>query len=182
MALAESLEDIEIAFRHLEFSIRLLSYCELGKLNPHDFDDDHAIQLDHDYLHFPAGQVATKERIEQAAAIGVLLAAGGTAIALNRGFDEAGPNPDPTSADPIIRLRTLIYMVRSAYAHDIAAPCWEARGPFLRQLTVDLENGPMTVDLSTLHGHPFTVDQIGGYGNWYRIRRAATTYLASRIA
>ena len=35
----EAVEDVEIGFRQLEFAIKLLSYCELGKINPAEFED-----------------------------------------------------------------------------------------------------------------------------------------------
>jgi hypothetical protein len=35
---AKLLEDIKQAFLHLEFSIKLLTYIELGKINKEEFD------------------------------------------------------------------------------------------------------------------------------------------------
>jgi hypothetical protein len=101
MAIAEILEDIELAFCQLEFSIRLLSYCELGKLDPKELDDDHFLHLDGGDLHFPAGRFASRENVQNAAGVGVLLTVSATALALNRGFDEVGPKPDPTRPQTI---------------------------------------------------------------------------------
>ncbi len=177
MTVSEVLQDIDLAFRQLEFSIRLLSYCGLGKLKPEEFDDDHFVQLQDGDLHFPAGTFAKAEAIHDCASIGVLIAAGVTALVLNRGFDEIGMAPDPASNDALVRLRTFVYMVRNAYAHDIAAPRWEVRGQFLRQLTVDLNGGNLTVDLTALHGTPFSMEQIAGYSGWYRVRSAVVARL-----
>jgi len=41
----EAIEDVDIGFRQLEFAIKLLSFCELGKINPCEFDSDHVVQL-----------------------------------------------------------------------------------------------------------------------------------------
>ena len=182
MALTEVLEDIRLSFRQLEFSIRLLTWCERGNIAPKEFDDEHIVKLEDGDLNFPAGEFADAENITRSAGIGVLLAMGASAIALNSGFDEVKLEPHPASADGITRLRTLVYMVRNAYAHDIASPQWEVRGPFLRELTVDLDNGQLSIDLSALHGTAFDVSHIGGYANWYRIRRAAVSYLETMQA
>jgi hypothetical protein len=64
-------------------------------------------------------------------------------------------------------------MVRCAQAHGIADPHWEVRGRYGRTLTVDLAGAPISLDLASLHGQRFDIDQLGGYENWYRIRAAA---------
>ncbi|GAB6269292.1 MAG: hypothetical protein STSR0002_20340 [Smithella sp.] len=46
MNLSEALEDVEIAFRQLEFAIKLRSYCELGNIRPQEFDTDHTVILE----------------------------------------------------------------------------------------------------------------------------------------
>ena len=46
MEVSETLEDIEIVFRHLAFTIKMLSFCELGNINPKDFDTHHTVMLE----------------------------------------------------------------------------------------------------------------------------------------
>ena len=70
-------------------------------------------------------------------------------------------------------------MVRCAQAHGIAEPVWEARGKYLRTLTVDLEGVSISLDLQTLNGKLFHIEQLGGYVNWYRIYSAAFQLLAA---
>ena len=55
MTLDEALTDIKIAFLQVEFSIKLLSYCELEKINPVEFDAEQIVQLEHENLIFPPG-------------------------------------------------------------------------------------------------------------------------------
>jgi hypothetical protein len=50
----EAIEDVEIGFRQLEFAIKLLSFRELGKINPREFDSDHLVQLMTANLGFPS--------------------------------------------------------------------------------------------------------------------------------
>jgi hypothetical protein len=179
MALADVIADIELSYKQLEFSIRLLTYCENGNLDPGKFDDDHVVALPEGTLHFPAGNFSDLDSIYNAAAIGVLLSVGAMALALDRGFDEIGLSRSPAANDPNGKLRILIYMLRCAYAHDIASPRWKVSEPFRRQLTIDLDPNPLTVDLAALGGTPFVIDQIGGYYNWVRIYWAALNILNS---
>ena len=76
MKIDEALEDIDITFRQLEFAIKLLSFCEMGNINPKDFDTDHVILLDGGNLRFPPGQFSDQESLNRAASISVLLAFG----------------------------------------------------------------------------------------------------------
>jgi hypothetical protein len=181
MALVGALEDAEIAFRQLEFAIRLLSYCELHPVNPDQFDTDHTVLLENGNLHFPPGHFSDPHNILRAAGIGVLLSMSASAIALNECFVAIGMESNAEANDNIIRLRTLIYMVRCTHAHNIAAPTWLVKLRYQRDMTVDLSGTPLTMALCALNGQPFHIDQIGGYENWYRIRSTALTYLQSRL-
>ena len=48
ITLDETLTDIDIAFLQVEFSIKLLSYCELEKINLAKFDVEQIVLLEHD--------------------------------------------------------------------------------------------------------------------------------------
>jgi hypothetical protein len=65
-------------------------------------------------------------------------------------------------------------MVRCAFAHNPAFPCWEVKGPdFTRTLSLDFGGRPLAVDLASLHGTPFDYAHIGGFAAWYKIRTAS---------
>jgi hypothetical protein len=66
-AVHDALEDIEIEFRQLEFTIKLLSFCELGHIDPSAFDTDHLVMLEKENLHFPSGHFSTADNIVRAA-------------------------------------------------------------------------------------------------------------------
>lgn len=173
MDINDALEDIEIAFRQLEFTIKLLSFCELGNINPKDFDTDHLVMLEGGILNFPIGHFGDTDSLIRAASISVLLAFSASVLVLDKGFEVIGMNPDPEATDNAGKLRALIYMVRCAQAHGIADPQWKAVGKFARTITVDLDDIPISLDLQALNGRRFHIDQLGGYVNWYRIRNAA---------
>lgn len=177
MTLTETLEDIEIAFLQLEFAIKLLSYCELRKIKPSEFDTDHVVLLEEGNLGFPTGHFSDPDNIIRAAAVSVLLAFGASALALDKAYEVAGIEPDPSSEDKVTALRTLVYMVRCAFAHGIADPRWEVRGKYRRKVMVELASGPIEFDLPKLHGQSFDFDQLGGHRNWFLIRDDAVAAL-----
>jgi hypothetical protein len=111
----------------------------------------------------------------------VLLAFSASALVLDKGFEVIGIKPDPEATDNIGRLRALIYMVRCAQAHGIADPRWEARGRFAGAITVDLDGTLIKLDLQTLNGERFHIDQLGGYLNWYRIHDAAKEVFSAAL-
>jgi hypothetical protein len=169
----EAIEDVEIGFRQLEFAIKLLSYCELGKMNPAEFDTDHLVQLNTGNLHFPSANFQSQDALIRAASINVIIAFSATTLVLDQAFDAIGMKPDFYATDDNGRLRLLAYMVRCAYAHGFAYPRWNVTNKKAGVLTVKIDGEPIMLDLPRLHGQLFKIEQIGGYENWYRIRNAA---------
>jgi len=177
MEIGDALEDVRIAFLQLEFAIKLLSFSELGHIEPAAFDTDHLVKLPEGNIRFPAGHFSDGDNIIRAASVSVLLAFSASALVLDNAFEVAGRRPDPDAEDDAGRLRTLIYMVRCAQAHGLSDPRWEAKGRYLRKFTVAAENAAIELDLANLNGAPFRVEQLGGYVNWYRMRDAAVKLL-----
>ncbi len=64
LSLAEALDDVEIAIRQFEFTIKLLSYCELGHIKPEELDTDHVIALKRRKLGFPPAISARKTTLK----------------------------------------------------------------------------------------------------------------------
>jgi hypothetical protein len=169
----EVIEDVEIGFRQLEFAIKLLSYCELGKIPPAEFDTDHLVQLGTGNLHFPSVNFQTTDALIRGAEINVVIAFSATTLVLDQAFDAIGMKPDFHATDPNGKLRLLVYMVRCAYAHGFAYPRWNVTNKKAGVLTVNVEDQTIPLDLPHLHGQVFEIEKIGGYENWYRIRNAA---------
>ena len=122
MTLDEALTDVNIAFLQVEFAIKLLSYCELGKISLAEFDAEQIVLLEHDNLRVPPGNFRILEHVIRAASVTVSSALGASALVLNKAWEVAGIHPDPQSANGAVKLRTLVYMVRCAYAHGLADP------------------------------------------------------------
>jgi hypothetical protein len=179
-AILIALENVALGFLQLEFAIRLLSYCEMEMIKPSDFDAPHLTFLEGgERLNFPSGHFSTNDDLVKAAGTSVMIAFSVTALVLDEAFAVAMIKADPEAGDNTVRLRTLVYMIRCAMAHGIAAPQWEVRDKYLRNLTVDLEGTPLSLDLRTMHGREFNISQIGGYANWYRIRSASVRALVA---
>ena len=112
----EAIEDVEIGFRQLEFAIKLLSYIELGKINPVDLDTAHLVQLGIANLHLPSVNFQTTDALVRAAQINLIIAFSATTLVLDQAFDAIGMKPDWLATDDAGKLRLLVYMVRCAYA------------------------------------------------------------------
>ena len=181
MSIQDALVDVDIAFRQLEFTIKLLSFCELGHINPSDFDTDHLVMLEGGSLKFPTGKFNDQNSIIRAASINILLAFSASVLVLDKAFETAGMKSDPEAVGNNEQLRTLVHMMRCAQAHGIAEPRWEVRGKYLRTLTVNVEGASISLDLPTLHSQVFMVDQIGGYANWYRICDVACALIKQTV-
>ena len=173
MTLEEALTDVDIAFLQVEFSLKLLSYCELKKINPADFDTDHIVLLKQRNLVFPLGHFGKLEDIIRAASVTVSSALGTSVLTLDKAWETAGIRPNPKSADGRVKLRTLVYMVRCAYAHGMADPKWVVRGDFRQVLEVNLPGAPLMLDLRELDGQDFNFDVLGGHARWFDIRDAS---------
>lgn len=181
MTFSDALEDIRVAFKQLEFAIKLLSYCELGKLLPSDFDTDHLVELEEGNLHFPPGYFSEPDNIYRAALIGVPLALGATAIVLDQALNLEKSQSQQGEIDEVSELRTLVFMVRCAYAHGIAEPRWEVRKKHRRIISQNINGRTISVDLSEMHCQPFEVSAIGGYEVWYLIRDAVVSRLENAM-
>lgn len=180
MTIDEALKDIEIAFLQVEFTLKLLTFCECGKIDPGEFDTDHQVRLEAGDLHFPTGHFSDSNSIINAASVCVSLAFGASALALDKAFEVKGIKSNPDASDNIGRLRTVVYMVRCAYAHGIADPRWEVNEKHRRTLVVALDGPSISLDLRALNGQGFQFEQLGGHRNWFLIRDAAVRALMGK--
>lgn len=166
-----AIEDVEHAFRQLEFAIKLMCYCELGHIDVEKFDADITILLQNENVGYNAGGFE-KDSIVMTSQMLVGTAFGVSAIVLDALYDAAGIKKNIKSREPKDDLRMLVYMVRCAFAHNIAAPVWDARGPdFAREFCLPL-TPYANVDLSQINGASFDYEHIGGFAQWYKIKGA----------
>ena len=174
-----AIEDIKRAFMQLEFAIKLMCYCELGKIHHKEFDSDVTIILENENVSFPSGSFKNNESLVLAAQTGVSIAFGVTANVLDAAFEVAGIKRSPSSNIEIDVLRSIVYMVRCAFAHNSAMPCWEVRGQYSRQMPIVINGVTFNFNFQTLNGQPFEYEHIGGFANWQHMRSAAEKVIKS---
>ncbi len=165
--------DVDQAFKQLEFAIKLMCYCENGYLDKKKFDTDVTILLDKENIGFPDGNFQSDQAAITASQINVGICFGVSAIALDAAFETAKIKRNPNLREPEDELRTLVYMVRCAFAHNFAKPCWEAKGDFAHNIQLNLGENDLSIDMMALHGNDFDYSHIGGFANWYKIREKA---------
>jgi hypothetical protein len=172
-----ALADVDHAFRHLEFAIKLMCYAEADHIDRSKFDTDVTLLLERENVGFRANTFDTLESVVLAAQANVGVSFGVSAIVLDAALEVAGIARKPESNTPNDLLRTIVFMIRSAFAHNPAMPVWVVRGPYLRSLELELEGEAVSVSLRQLHGEVFQYCHIGGLANWFRIRRAVERVL-----
>ena len=179
MTLDEALCDVKIAFLQIEFAVKLHSFCELKKVDLSEFDTDEIILLEHGNLYFPAGNFGSREDVVRAAGVSVALAFGASALALDKAWEIAGVVPNFDSEDKNVKLRTLVYMIRCAFAHGVADPRWKVAEKFRRKIEISLPNCSISLDLRALHGKRFEFSALGGHDRWYEVHDATVATLTA---
>jgi len=77
-------------------------------------------------------------------------------------LQDAGIRNDPNDRSDRGQVRSLVYMIRSAFAHDLQVPTWDVRGPYAQQIRVRFGRHDLPVDLSALDGQPLVLENFGG--------------------
>lgn len=178
MTRGDALVDVGIAFLQVEFSIKLLSHCELDRIRPAEFDTHQVVLLERESLAFPTGRFSTQEEIIRAAMVAVLLALAGSALTLDNAWNIAGIRRDPHSAGGAVKLRMLVHMVLCACAHGVADPKWEMRGDYRQVLELDLASGALRLDFARASWPEFRLRPARGHASWFGIRDASLAVLA----
>ena len=167
---AELLENIEQAFLQLAFSIKLLTFFELEKIDKDEFDTDLTILGEHGNIGYSHGTFNTYDDLIHAAHNNFNLTLGFTAITLETSLQAASISNNPNDQSPNGMLRTLVYMIRCAYAHDLIHPKWNVKRPYCQQLKIELQDETVELDLSEKDGQPFDVKDIGGHEIYFQIK------------
>lgn len=165
-----AIKDAEHAFRLLEFAIRVMQYCELDQIDLDAFGGETTLKLEQENVTFNDGYFSTRENAQLTSQIAVGAAFGASAIALHNVFEATGRERDPSSTEELYTLWALVYAVRNAFAHAIAAPTWVVKAKYQRKIHLAFEGIDRVIDLSKLDGAEFEYGHLGGFGNWLRIK------------
>src|ERR1017187_753845 len=169
---------INQAFLQLEFAVKLMCYVELEKLDKRTFDTDTLVLLEDGNLNFHDNSFNTYDDLILAAQNNYQIALGFSAIALESGLQDAGLNNNPKDMSPEGQLRTLVYMIRNAFAHDMMMPRWRVDERYRRLLDIQLSTRLLQVSLSELDGRPFDAKAIGSMSGYFEIKDAVLRLVA----
>lgn len=173
-----ALDDIDQAFLHLEFCIKLMCYCELDYIDRKIFDSDITVLLESNNVGFPNQNFQSLNSVIVASQIQVGVAFGVTAIVLDAACEIVGLKRNFDSRLPKDELRMLIYMVRNAFAHNVLAPRWKIQGKdFRRIFNLSFEGKQVSIDLSNLDTHLFEYQHIGGVHQWFNFKRSVVSLI-----
>lgn len=177
-----AIRDVVQAFKQLEFALKLTCYCARGDLDRDKFDSNVEIwEEEKNVVLLPAGLFPTDQEILVVSQINEIICLGVSAIVLDAAFETAGIKTNPEANHPDNVLRTLVYMVRCAFAHNFANPCWEARGKYARKIKLDLDSKSLCMDLGALNGKVFNFNDFGGLANWYKIKEMAVQMIQDKL-
>src|SRR5262245_11369514 len=165
-------EIINQAFLLLEFTVKLFSYAELGRVNPSEFNIPVDMQVEGGILKLDHTAFDSSDEIINAAHNMVRLAFGFTASSLYSALESAGIGQGDTDDEHLRDFRDLVYMIRCAFAHpdQLFRPVWEVRGPFAREMRLSLPSGRLVLDMRTLDGRPFDIADIGGDHRYFELK------------
>ena len=166
------IEDAELAFKLLEYSIRNMCYAELGKVDADIFGQDLQLNLDEENVSYSSGEFNDQDNIVRTSQMAVSTAFGATAICLDCILEKVD-----TENNELKTIKSLISATRNAFSHGIAAPEWFVKPHNFEVLDLSFVDG-IEVSLETLNGLPFDYSQIGGLAVWYRIK----SYIISSVS
>lgn len=172
------LETIDQVFLQFEFNLKVMAYFELNKVDKNDFDTDLTILDDKNNIVYPNSSFHTYDDLILAAQNNVSMCFGVTAITLDTALADAGIDRNPDDLSEKGCLRTIIYMVRCAFAHNMMEPKWEVRGNYNKSIELNLNNIRLLIDLPQLNGKVFEYNDIGGTDNWLTIKELTKKIIA----
>ena len=90
-------------------------------------------------------------------------ALGTTAIVIDTALDAVLGSKKPADTSQVGSARAIIYMLRCAFAHDMAFPVWSCKNKYQLQYTVNLPQlGRIVFDAKALNGQNLKLEHIGG--------------------
>ena len=170
MSCEDEKQDVEFAFRVLEFAIRTMCYFELGEIDVARFGQHTTIRLEEENVNFDDEYFVSQDNAILVSQLNVGAAFGVSAIALDNFFETVRTHRHPSSDEPTEVLWALVYAVRNAFAHGIANPLWVIKKNHQRILNIPLQETEIIVDLAKLNGSEFAYAHIGGFANWTKIK------------
>ena len=147
------------------FNLKLFEYATKDQIDVEKFDSKIEFESDGSIFSLKENMFGS-EGIINAAANNVLLSLGTLFITVDTYLSDLGFSNDPNNMTELGMYRSLMYMLRSAFAHNMLMPKWNVQGPYAKlKFDIDLGHSKITGDLSELDGKIFNEKDIGGHRN-----------------
>ena len=172
-------ERIKQAFLHLEFAVKVMRYFESGRVRKADFDIETPIVTPVGRTSLSANSFHTDRDLILGGQNVYSTTLGVCAIALESALIDHGVKNDPALNSPEGTLRSFIYQLRNAFAHDAMQPKWSAKGPYARTYDLTPVRVPVTIDLGALNGQPLDLAQFGYFQGLLAVRDAVTRWVTA---
>lgn len=130
-------------------------------------------------LQYPQGAFHTDQDLILAAQNVYSTALGVCAIALESALQDYGIMNDPRDMSEKGALRSFIYQIRNAFAHDAMLPRWSVKGTYQRVFDLHRFGIPILVDLSHLDGKSLELEQFGGMRGFEALRDAVLRWISA---
>lgn len=106
----------------------------------------------------------------------MFMALGTTAIIIDTVLDHSLGFKDPNDTSETGSTRAIIYMIRCAFAHNMAFPVWSCKTKYQRKYTINLpRTGTITFDAASLNRQLIKMDHIGGLEAYVEIIERCNT-------
>jgi len=168
-----TIDNVNDAFRLLEFSIRVSNYFELDKVDIELFGCDSLIRLERKNVSFNDSYFASKKSALRTAEIAIGASFGVSAIVLDDLCEATCKQRTPKSDAEFFLIWSVVYAVRNTFAHGMANPLWRVYPKYQRKITLHLAAQTTTINLAELNGRQFDYSHIGGFANWFDLKNRA---------
>jgi len=170
---------VQQAFLQLEFSIKLFRYFEKGLVDKDAFDCVTDIPTTHGRVRLAADAFHTPVDLVLAAQNVYSSTLGVCAIAMDSALSDHSIDRNPSDRSPQGQLRTFVYQLRNAFAHDAMTPSWHVKGQHRQILDLRKFGLPALVDLRELDGQAVELDQFGGFPALEAVRDSVTRWVST---
>lgn len=116
------IDRIDPALLALEFALKVMNYVVLGKINKEDLDCNTLIRLPGGNLSFGKSIFHTYDDLVHASENLYSQALAASAVAMEVALQGAGIPNNLNDRSDRGQVRSLVYMIRSAFAHDLQVP------------------------------------------------------------
>lgn len=159
----EKIENIELAFMHLSFSIRLSEYIRSEHINIKLFNDSDIVLKEPNSIVTFSSEDFDYNKILAHGEINILITFGTAAMVLWQA-NERKISQINTEEENILGL---LYSIRNCFAHSPAAPSWHLKNPIYQRTFIINEK---EIDLSNKNKQIFNFDDIQGLETLYYIK------------